>query len=501
MPVTNLNLFLPELVLAVTALAVLLLDLWLPRAQRRWLPLLTVAGLVLFAYTAWNLWDPQRGPAYEFWNSYALDNFGVYLKVLFALVGILVVLLSTDFFREVYAYGEYWTLLLFTLLGMTLLASANDLVTIYLAFELISLTSYVLAGYSRRDPKSNEASLKYFLYGAAASGVMVYGLSLLYGLGGSTNLQILGNRLAGAAVPANLPMLVLEPAGGALLTSPLAALALLLILAGLGYKVAMAPFQAWCPDVYEGAPTPVTAFLSVGPKAAGFAVLLRFALSVAPALVPQWQVVVAVLATLTMFVGNLLALRQQNLKRLLAYSSIAHAGYLLIGVVAAGSQPGWGMPAVLFYLAAYVFMNLGVFALLLIVARSRGSEELSAFSGLAKGAPFAAATLLIFLLSLTGIPPTAGFVGKLYLFGAAIRSGTWAWLAVVGIINSAISLYYYMNIARLMYFGADTAELPRRPLGLSLVVWVCLIGTLALGLMPEPLLMVARTAGTLLPGL
>jgi NADH-quinone oxidoreductase subunit N len=482
MPVNDLSLFLPEMVLCSTALAVLLLDLWLPRARRGVLPALAVAGLALFGCCAAGLWDPQRGPAYDFWGSYVIDNFGVFLKVLFAVVGVLIVLLSTDFFRDIPAYGEYWSLLLFVLLGMTLLASANDLITIYLAFELVSLVSYVLAGYLRRDPKSNEAALKYFLYGASASGVMIYGMSLLYGLGGSTNLQVLADRLATGQA------------------TPLGALALMLVLAGLGYKVAMAPFQAWCPDVYEGAPTPVTAFLSVGPKVAGFAILLRFAGSVMPSLVPQWQVVVAVLATLTMFVGNLLAIRQQNLKRLLAYSSIAHAGYLLIGVVAAGSQAGWGLPAVLFYLAAYVLMNLGVFALLLIVARSRGTEELSGFSGLAQGAPAVAAAMVVFLLSLTGIPPTAGFVGKLYLFAAAIRSGTWWWLAFVGIINSAISLYYYMNIVRLMYFGQPTPELGPRSPRLSGVVWVCLLGTLALGLMPQPLLQLARQAGSLLVG-
>mgnify|MGYP005839005649 CR=1 FL=1 len=482
MPVTNLHLFLPELLLTGLALAVLLADLWLPRARRAVLPVLSVLGLLLVGAASASLWDVQRGPVYGFWNSYVTDNFAIFLKVFFAAIGVLVVLLSTDFFRHIRAYGEYWSLLLFVLLGMVLLAGANDLITIYLAFELVSLVSYVLTGYLRADPKSNEAALKYFLYGASASGVMIYGMSLLYGLGGSTNLQVLGERLASGQV------------------TPLGALALMLVLTGLGYKVAMAPFQAWSPDVYEGAPTPVTAFLSVGPKAAGFAVLIRFALSVFPSLLPQWQVVVAILATLTMFVGNLLAIRQQNLKRMLAYSSIAHAGYLLIGVVAAGSQPGWGLPAVLFYLVAYLLMNLGVFALLLMVARTRGTEEISGFAGLAQGAPFAAATMLVLLLSLTGIPPTGGFVGKFYLFAAAIESRTWWWLALVGIINSAISLYYYMNIARLMYFGQPAPELSQRPAGLSFVVWVALIGTLALGLLPEPLMAVARQAGMLFIG-
>ena len=495
MPVQNLSLFLPELLLCAVAIGVLMLDLFLTGERKRWLPLVSVAGLLVFALAAVSQWDPARAPVTEFWGSYSIDRFAVFFKLLFAAIGIMVIVLSTDYFRKVHAYGEYFALLLFALLGMVLLAGAVDLITIYLAFELVSLVSYVLAGYLRRDRKSNEASLKYFLYGAAASAVMLYGMSLLYGLGGSTNLQGLADHLAANSTGADYAFL---PQG--LATGPLNALALILILAGLGYKIAMAPFQAWAPDVYEGAPTPVTAFLSVGPKAAGFAILARFLLTVGPSLLPQWQVIVALLATLTMFVGNLLAIRQTSLKRMLACSSIGHAGYLLIGVVAAGSQAGWGLPAVAFYLVAYLFMNLGAFGFALLLEKNHGSDAIEGLAGLARTSLGSALTLTVFLLSLTGIPPTAGFVGKLYLFGAAIRSGTWWWLGVVGIINSAISVYYYMNLTRLMFFTEASSELPDRPVGVSAVIWVSLIATLAFCILPAPLLALAQQAGTLLAG-
>lgn len=495
MPVQNLTLFIPELLLCALAIGVLMLDLFLSRDQKRWLPVVTVAGLALFGIASVQQWDPSHAPVLEFWGSYSIDSFAVFFKVLFAVVGILIVLLSTDFFRKIYAYGEYFSLLLFALVGMSLLAGAVDLVTIYLAFELVSLVSYVLAGYLRRDRRSNEASLKYFLYGAAASAVMIYGMSLLYGLGGSTNLHTLANRLAANSTAATYSFL---PEG--LQIGPLNALALILILAGLGYKVAMAPFHAWSPDVYEGAPTPVTAFLSIGPKAAGFAILARFLLIVGPSLVPQWQMILAILATLTMFVGNLLAIRQTSLKRMLAYSSIAHAGYLLIGVVAAGSQSGWGIPAVMYYLVAYLFMNLGVFGYALLLEKNTGTDDINGFRGFAKSSLADALTLVVLLMALTGLPPTAGFVGKFYLFGAAVRTGTWWWLGLVGIINSAISLYYYMNIARLMFFNQERADLPQRPGGVVVVIWLCLIVTLGMCLLPGPLLSLAQQAGAFLGG-
>jgi len=351
----------------------------------------------------------------------------------------------------------------------------------------------------RQDRKSNEAALKYFLYGAAASVVMLYGISLIYGLGGSTRLSEIAARfmasgpvaavavqpafLQSALVQVGIPeVYVLRLAG---LMMPLA---VVMVTVGLGFKIAMVPFHAWAPDAYEGAPTPITAFLSVAPKAAGFALLVRLVLAWYPALTSHWPALLAALATLTMFGGNLWAIRQTNIKRMLAYSSIAHAGYLLIGVVVAASD-AIGLHGLIIYFVAYLFMNIGAFAVVLLVARNRGSEEIADFAGMYRSAPVFAAAMVIFLLSLTGIPPTAGFVGKLYIFGAAISTGNWAWLAVVGIINSAISLYYYMNVVRVMYFGEPGEEaMTIQPVGITVVTAICLVAILAIGLFPQAIL-------------
>lgn len=481
MPVTDISRFLPEIILCATAIIILLTDCFVPTANRVRAAVIAAVGLLAAGGVAIGLW--HVGPVTEFWNSYVVDQYAVFFKLFFIITGLAVIALSVDYVRTVHAHGEFFALLVFVVLGMCLLAGALDLLVIYLAFELISLLSYVLVGYSRRDKKSNEAALKYFIYGASASAVMLYGMTLLYGLGGSTNLLALADGLARGT------------------DSPLSGMALIMVLAGLGYKISMAPFQAWAPDVYEGAPTPVTAFLSVGPKAAGFALLIRFVGTAAPSLITQWPMILAVLAVLTMFVGNLLAIRQTNVKRLLAYSSIAHAGYLLIGVVAGGTRLGWGTQGVLFYLVAYLLMNLGAFAVLMIVARNRGSEEISAFKGLGQDAPVYAAAMLVFLLSLTGIPPTAGFLGKFYIFAAAIHSGQWWWLAVVGIINSAISLYYYMNIVRVMYFGGTKGALTFRQTAVGAVVGISFVLTVVLCLYPLPLLHLVRQAGVLIAGI
>ena len=491
MPYSNLQLLAPELWLCGLGLLVLVADMFRSRRLAWIAAVLALAGLALILAPTLRTWgDP---PAADFMNSFVVDGFAVFMKVLFIVSAGLIVLLSRACFGEDESCGEFYSLLIFLTLGLFLLASANDLVLIYLAFELVSLTSYLFAAWRKRDRKSNEAGVKYFVYGAAASGVMVYGLSLIYGAGGTTNLSVIAAHL-------------MEPtAGGGL--ALVAVLGVLLMTVGLGYKISMVPFHAWAPDVYEGAPTPVTALLSVGPKAAGFAVLLRVFFTLAPRLEVPWQVVFAVLATLTMFGGNLLALRQTNIKRLLAYSSIAHAGYLLIGLVVGPYEP-WGISGVLVYLAAYLLMNLGLFAVAILIEREHGDSELSRFSGLAATAPGLAMVTVLLLLSLTGIPPTAGFVGKLYIFGAAIQSRQWAWLAVVGIINSVISLYYYMNIARTMYFGGkllaekdlDGEQEYRRKhdrlghVAVMAVIGVTTFGTLALCVVPGWLIEAARLA-------
>ncbi len=498
MPYRDLSIFAPELSLCGLAIAVLVADLIVPRTWRRLPAGLAAVGLVVPLYFVARLWP---GPLqFEFMGAYAVDSFSGAFKILLLVAAFLVILLSFDYLRKLErGFGEYFALLLFSLTGMMLLTGAVDLIVIYLAFEMVSLSSYVLTGYMKRDPKSNEAELKYFLYGAAASGVMLYGISLVYGLGGSTRLAEIAARFVGsgpaaavAVQPAFLQALLTQtgiPEVYVLrLSGLMLPLAIVLITVGLGFKIAMVPFHAWSPDAYEGAPTPITAFLSVGPKIAGFALLMRLVYAWYPALMPHWPALLASLATITMFGGNLWAIRQTNIKRMLAYSSIAHAGYLLIGVVVAATNPR-GLHGIIVYFAAYLLMNLGAFAVILLVARNYGGEEISDFSGLSHTAPAAAAAMVIFLLSLTGIPPTGGFLGKFYIFGAAIGSGEWAWLAVVGIINSVISLYYYMNVARVMYFGKPRERaMTVRPASIVVVAIVCLVGILALGLFPQAII-------------
>lgn len=478
MPYTNLQSFAPEIWLCVLGILVLCADLILPARRRAAVPILAAVGLLVCLKPVIDMWG--SAPTTEFHGSFAIDGLALFIKAFAMIAGAIVIVLSADFFRRSPAYGELFSLVVFLVLGVSLLAGATDLVLIYLSFELVSLTSYLLAAWSKKDPKSNEAGMKYFIYGAAASGVMLYGMTLLYAAGGSTNLLVAAGSM-------------MQPVPGAGLALP-AALGLVLVLVGLGYKVSMAPFHAWAPDVYEGSPTPVTALFSVAPKAAGFAVMLRLLFTLSPGLEIPWQMVLAVLACLTMFVGNLLAIRQTDIKRMLAYSSIAHAGYMLIAVVV-GPDELWGLTGLLVYLAAYLFMNLGLFAVAIALERHTGSTGIDSFTGLGKTAPALAALTFIFLLSLTGIPPTAGFLGKLYIFAAAIKSGQWAWLAVVGILNSVISLYYYMNIARLMYFDRRDGVRPgTAPQGVLPVIICMAVATLLIFLFPDALIEAARTA-------
>lgn len=480
MPVQDLTIAMVDVYLVALALVVLLLDLLLPREWRKEKVMVATLGLLLGLVPVVVLWS--LGAVTEFSGAYVLDHLALFFKALFILAGVLVALLSSDYFRDLpRGFGEYFFLLIVIVLGCSLLASAGDLIIVYVAFEMISLSSYVLAGYRRENRRSNEAGLKYFLFGAAASATMLYGFSWLYGLGQSTNLLELGNSLFGYPTTAGT-------------------VALVLILVGLGYKVAMVPFQAWVPDVYEGAPTPVTAFLSIVPKAAGFALLLRLMAPLGTLLMPAWPAALAVLATFTMFVGNLGALRQTNIKRMLAYSSIAHAGYLLIGVVVY-AESTFNLQALLYYLVAYLIMNVGAFAVAILVERNTGRELISDYGGLARSEPGIALIMTVFLLSLIGIPPTVGFVGKLLIFGAALKTSPWGWLAVVGIINAAISVWYYMNVVREMYFGRGLpVTLARRPRGVMAVIILLVIGTLALGLFPQHVMPAISQVGLFMLG-
>jgi NADH-quinone oxidoreductase subunit N len=464
MPVRDLTIAFVDLYLAALVVVVLLAELLLPRRWRKEKVAIAAGGLLLGLVGVARQW--QMGPVTEFSGAYVLDQFSLFFKALFLVGGVLIVLLSSDYFRRLpRGYGEYFFLLIVVVLGCSLLASANDLIVAYIAFEMISLSSYILAGYLRFNRRSNEAGVKYFLYGATASAVMIYGFSWLYGLAQSTRLAELAPGILEAPSAAGV-------------------VALALILVGLGYKIAMAPFQAWVPDVYEGAPTPVTAFLSVAPKLAGFAFLMRLLMTTGGFLLPNWPAMIAVLAVITMFAGNLMALSQSNIKRMLAYSSVAHVGYLLIGVVIF-TRDGFNLAAVLYYLAAYLVMNLGAFAVAILVERNTGRELITDYGGLARSEPGLALAMTVFMLSLIGIPPTVGFMGKLLIFGAALNSPPWGWLAVVGIINAALSVYYYLNVVREMYFGPGVPRsMLARPRGVSFSIGLLAVAALVLGILP-----------------
>lgn len=484
---------LPELLLSGVILLLVFVDLALRNRRGRPSALVAVASLGLVAAMGALAAVPD-GARPLFHGMIASDGLALFLKgvvYLAALLGAVLAALSPEVRRE--QLGEYLILVLCLTLGMSLLAAAQNLLMIYLAIELVSVPSYVLAGFRRGDRRSSEAALKYVVFGAAASGMMLYGFSLLYGMAGTLELAGLLRAVEAHVV-----------AGG--LGSQFAvATAVLLALAGFAYKVAAVPFHMWCPDVYEGAPTPFTALLSVGPKAAGFAALLRFLVA---GFVPEglpaaggfpWPYLVGVVAIATMTVGNFAAITQDNVKRLLAYSSIAHAGYMLMGV-AVGSP--LAIRAVLLYLPIYLFMNIGAFLAVMAVREQTGSESISAYRGLGSRHPLLAVTMAIFLFSLVGIPPFAGFVGKFFLFAAVLQAKTpfFYTLAVIGVINSVISLYYYARIIRAAFLEkaepSDGAVVVRRPAATLLAVLA--VPTLVLGVWWGPLMgLVERTSGLL----
>ncbi|HUI64427.1 MAG TPA: NADH-quinone oxidoreductase subunit N, partial [Bacteroidota bacterium] len=389
--------------------------------------------------------------------------------------------------------GEYYAILCAAVLGMMLMAGATNLLMMYLSLELSSLSSYLLTGYTREAPDSSEASLKYVIYGALSSGLMLYGISLIYGLTGSLNISAINHMLPS----------VLSHGGTASVTLLIAGV---LALAGFGYKISAVPFHFWTPDVYEGAPIAITAFLSVSSKAGGFAMLIRFVTVTfidphgASLLAGKWVSlqgvpwadIIAVLAVLSMTIGNLIAVWQNNLKRLLAYSSIAHAGYMLTGIVVMTSQ---GLAAIMVYFVVYLFMNLGAFYAVMLIADKTGSEDIDEYRGIGSRSPFLAVALAVFLISLTGLPPTAGFIGKLYIFAAMINQG-WIWLAIVAALNSVIALYYYVRVFRNMFLRADEAS--GGPISLTWVqgatLLVLLVPTLLLGLYFGPLVSLAQAS-------
>src|SRR6185369_4344375 len=444
--------FLPELVLTGGLLLVVLVDATRARFRDGLSRLLTVATLVAALVLCGRLygWSGQI-----FSGMLVLDPMAVFFKVLLVAASLLVVVLFTfDNSRELrgLGQGEFYALMLAVTLSNMLMATANDLAMLYLALEMVSITSYVMVAYMKGDRMSNEASLKYILFGAASTGGMLYGLSLLYGMTGTTSLPAIREMLAAGVGDQNRLTVYLV---------------LLLVFAGFGFKTAAVPFHFWCPDVYQGAPTPVTAFLSVAPKAAGFAIMMRFFYGslATPATGPwdlagsiDWPHVLVLVSVLTMTVGNVAALTQTNMKRLLAYSSIAHAGYIMMGVVALSEN---GARGIMIYLLAYLFMNLGAFLVVTLIHNQDGTFDLRDYPGLYRRAPLLTAAMAIFLLSLMGIPPLVGFMGKFYVFAAIIERGrVFYWYAVVAALNAAIAAYYYARVLKTMIIDAGNEDRP-----------------------------------------
>ena len=467
----------PAAIVAVTGLVVLLAQAFTPKGRSSPSAALSLVGLAAALGSVWLLaTGPGRNSVMA--GAVTADVFSLFFHALVLGVAAVTVLLSPSYLRACgIERGEYYALLLFSVVGMLGLVSSLELVSLFVALEIMSIALYGMAGLHRGRPQSQESALKYFVTGAFASAFFLYGIALLYGASGSTSLEKVA-RAMGMLTPSTLPLAILGTA---------------LLLVGFGFKVASVPFHMWAPDVYEGAPTTVTAFMSAGVKAAAFGALLRVFDSALPALASQWQPLVAVLAIVTMVVGNLAALAQPNLKRMLAYSSIAHAGYLLTAFVAA---PGLAGEAMLFYLVAYAAVNLGAFGTIAALTRD-GREPLALrdVAGLAERRPALAAALSVFLVSLTGIPVTAGFVGKFYLFNAAVAAG-WVVLALVGVVMSVVSAYYYLRVVVAMYMsepaGEDAWSAVSPASAFALAVSAAL--TLLLGVWPAPLLALARTA-------
>jgi len=465
----SLRYFIPETIVLAGAFLVLTLDLFL--RPKKVLAALSILILIAAAFFSFSL---PANP-HVFSGFFHLDSMTVFFRLFSYGVVALTILISTCYRAiENKFEGEYYSLFLFLALALVLAAASANLLMIFLTIEFISILSYLLVGYEKKNERSKEASLKYLLFGSVASAMMLFGMSLVFGATGSLWLD---------AIPVTLAK-----------ESAFFAVALtgtLFILAGLGFKVSMAPFHLWAPDVYEGAPTPVTTFLTVGPKALGFAVLLRVLVGAFGWFRFEWGPVIALLAIITMTLGNVTAIAQTKMKRLLAYSSIAQAGYILMGV-AAGTVAG--IESVLYYLVAYALTNIGVFTIAIVVANQSKNDDIESFRGLSRRAPGLAAAMVLFLLSLAGLPPLAGFVAKFSVFAAALQVQLYT-LALAAALNSTVAAFYYFKIVRLMYLvPSDSEQTVENPAALSFVIILLLAGTIALGLFPAPLMTLAHNA-------
>ena len=498
-PDINLTLIAPELIIGVAGVLVMMVDAFARRGQRWLTGILSIAALFASGAASIWLWLAWPGARSAFNGMIVLDELRLSFTLIFVIVSVLTVLIAAVWIDiEHLPAGEFHALLLFATCGMMLMASAGDLVIVFLGLEILSIATYVLAGFRRTDIRSNESSLKYFILGSFASAFLLYGIALIYGatmtetLPGTTNIAAIAGRLNQSLYP---PLLL---AGAAML------------LVGFGFKIATAPFHVWTPDVYEGAPTPVTAFMAAGPKAAGFASFMRvflFGFPIATAAAStagyahkSWLGALAIMAVLTMTIGNVVAIVQNNVKRMLAYSSIAHAGYALVGFVAAGAatdpeQRSAALTSVAFYLLTYTVMNMGAFAIVTLIARGNDRHtEVEDYNGLGALSPVLAFSLSLFMLSLLGMPLTAGFMGKLMVFSSALHQG-YSWLVVIGVLNSAVSAYYYLRLIIVMFFRERTApwEPPRVPVSVALALVITVIGVLYLGVFPGRVINVFST--------
>lgn len=476
MPIEEINwqLLMPELVIALTLLIVLVFDLF-DSISKKVLGWMTIVGAAIALWVSIQMHlDGTVG--IQFNQMFKVDNFSLFFNMIFLISTILVVLLSMSYLdRRDKKQGPYYLLILLATLGMMLMAAGNELIIVFLGLELMSLSLYVLAGYFRENPASSEAGMKYLLLGAFASAFFLYGIALIYGGAGTTSIPAIAEKITAES------------------SSPLLLAGMFLLVVGFGFKVAIVPFHQWAPDVYEGAPTTIAAFISAGPKAAGFAAFLRIFMEALPNLQGEWSGVLILLAMLTMTVGNVIAIAQTNIKRMLAYSSIAHAGYVLIGLAAANND---GISSAMLYLLVYCVMNIGAFGAV-ILAKTEDGESLmiSDYAGLGTRKPLLAMFMSVMLLSLAGFPPTAGFVGKFYIFKAAVGAGH-IWLVIIGALNTAISAFYYLRVVVTMYMREPEEELEFSPYASTLVIGLIIaaVGVLLIGILPSLMLTPAQNS-------
>ncbi len=490
-PDISLSIAAPEVGLAILICVVVIADLFTSMENKAGMGVLSLAGVAILALIVLFQWG--GGAQTTFSGFYIADDFSSFVKLVVFLTTIFTILLSLQYAKvEKINYGEFYVMILFAAFGMLVMASGNDLISIYLGLETMSISSYVLVSFIRHDPLSREAGLKYFLMGAFASGILLYGIALTYGLTGATSLTEIATALSG-------------PQGAAIADDPVMVFSMILIVSGFGFKLALVPFHMWLPDAYTGAPTSIAAFMSVAVKMATVAAIIRVFFIAFPALAGKWNLLFWLLTVFTMVWGNVAAIAQTNLKRMLAYSSIAHAGYIMLGIVATTKIVGGkvvftpdGLSAVLFYLVAYMVTNLGAFGMLIYLCREdfRG-DNIEDWRGIGQDHPWAGMAFVVFFLSLGGFPPTAGFVGKLLLFGTAIQN-EYYWLAVIGILTSAISIYYYFRVVMVMYMeprgeSQPAIEFSKAP-SIFVALVVLVIATIYLGLFPGSIITAAKSS-------